>query len=61
MGRRETARILTGKPEGKRLFGRSWNRWEDNTEMGLREIGWDGVAGSIWLSTWTVGGLLCMR
>jgi hypothetical protein len=36
--KREACRILLGKPEGKR-------HWEDqdNIEMDLREIGWDGV------------------
>jgi len=33
--------ILVGKPEGKRLFGRTRRRWED-----LREIGWEGV---VWM------------
>jgi hypothetical protein len=31
-------RILVGKPEEKRLLGRSM----DNIEMDLREIGWGG-------------------
>jgi hypothetical protein len=26
-----------------RPFGRPRSRWEDNTEMDLREIGWEGV------------------
>jgi hypothetical protein len=32
-----------GKPEGKRPLGRHRPRWEDNTRMNLREIGWDGM------------------
>jgi hypothetical protein len=32
-----------GKPEGKRLLGRSRGRWMDNIKMDLREIGWDGM------------------
>jgi hypothetical protein len=35
-------KILVGKPEGKRLLGRSWRRWEDNIDnirMYLREAG----------------------
>jgi hypothetical protein len=28
-----------GKPEGKRLLGRSRRRWEDNIKMGLQEVG----------------------
>jgi hypothetical protein len=31
-----------GKPEGKRLLGRSRCRWEDNIKMDLREVGWGG-------------------
>jgi hypothetical protein len=34
---------LIGKTEGKRPFGRPWSRWENNTEMDLREIGWRGA------------------
>jgi hypothetical protein len=32
-----------GKPEAKRPFGRPRHRWEDNVEMDLKEIGWDGA------------------
>jgi hypothetical protein len=35
--------VLGGKPEGKRLFGRTRCRWEDNIRMNLREVGWEGV------------------
>jgi hypothetical protein len=37
-------RILVGKPEGKRPLGRPRCRWEDNTKMDLKEIGWGGMA-----------------
>ena len=33
-------RVLVGKPEGKRQFGRPGRRWEENTEMDLHEVGW---------------------
>ena len=33
------ARVLVGKPEGKRLLGRPRRRWEDNIKMDLQEIG----------------------
>jgi hypothetical protein len=32
-----------GKPEGKRPLERPRRRWENNTRMDLREIGWGGV------------------
>jgi hypothetical protein len=32
-------RLLVGKPEGKRPFGRSRRRWEDNIKMDLQEVG----------------------
>jgi hypothetical protein len=34
---------LVGRPEGKRPLGRPRRRWEDNINMGLREIGIEGV------------------
>jgi hypothetical protein len=44
MGEKRNAyRILVGKPEGERPLGRSRHRWVDNSNMDLREIGWDGV------------------
>jgi hypothetical protein len=36
-------KILGGRPEGKRLLGRSRLRWEDNIGMDLRGIGWEVV------------------
>jgi hypothetical protein len=32
-------KILAGKPEGKRSYGRHRRRWEDNIRMDLKEIG----------------------
>jgi hypothetical protein len=43
-GRGEVHRILVGRPEGRRPFGRPRHRWEDNIKMDLQEVGWDGVA-----------------
>jgi hypothetical protein len=40
--KRNTYKILVGKPEGKRPFGRPRRRWVDNIKMDLREVGWDG-------------------
>ena len=35
---RNVYRVLVGKPYGKRTLGRPRRRWEDNTEMDLREV-----------------------
>jgi hypothetical protein len=32
-----------GKPEGKRLLGRSRRRWGVNDEINLGEVGWGGI------------------
>jgi len=31
-------RVLVGKPEGKRPFGRPRHRWDDNIKMDLLEV-----------------------
>ena len=36
--RRGLYRVLLGKPEGKRPFGRPRHRWEDNIKMNLQEV-----------------------
>jgi hypothetical protein len=36
-------RVLVGKPEGWRVFGRPRRRWEDNIKMDLQEVGWGGM------------------
>jgi hypothetical protein len=36
-------RVLVGKPEGRRPFGRPRHRWEDNIKLDLREVGWGGM------------------
>ena len=35
-------RVLVGKPEEKRPFGRPRCRWEDNIKMDLQEVGGGG-------------------
>jgi hypothetical protein len=40
---RKVYRVLVGTPEGKRPLRRLRHRWEDEVNMGLREIGWGGV------------------
>jgi hypothetical protein len=41
--RRGVYRILMGKPERKRQFGRPRRRWEDNIKMDLQEVGCGGM------------------
>ena len=31
-------RVLVGKPEGKRPFGKPRHKWEDNIKMDLQEV-----------------------
>ena len=38
--RRSAYRVLVGKPEGKRAFGRPPHRWKDNIKMDFQEVGW---------------------
>jgi len=38
---RNIYKILVGKNEGKRQFGRPRRRWEDNIRINRREIGWE--------------------
>jgi hypothetical protein len=35
--------ICGWKPEGKRPLGRTRCRWDDDTRIDLKEIGWEGV------------------
>ena len=35
---RDVYRVLAGKPEGKRSFGRPRRRWGDNIKMDLQEV-----------------------
>ena len=41
--RRDIYRVLVGKPEGKRPFGRPRRRWEVNIKMDLQEVGCEGM------------------
>ena len=36
-------RVLVGKPEGKRPFGRPRCGWEDNIKMDLQEVECEGM------------------
>ena len=35
-------RILVGKTKGRKRFGRTRRRWEDNIKVDLLEVGWGG-------------------
>jgi hypothetical protein len=41
--RRNSYRILVGKPEGRRPLGRRRRRWVDNIKMDVREMEWDAI------------------
>jgi hypothetical protein len=41
--KRNTYRLLVGKPEGKRSQGRPRRRWVDDIRMDLGEVGWGDV------------------
>jgi hypothetical protein len=41
--KRNTYRILVGKPEGDKPLGRPRCRWVNNIKMDIREIGWGGM------------------
>jgi hypothetical protein len=40
---RNVYRLLVGKTDGKKLFGRPRCKWEDNIKMDYKETGLDGV------------------
>jgi hypothetical protein len=42
-GMRNEFKILVGKPDAKRTFGRSGRRWDDNIKMALSQIRWEGT------------------
>jgi hypothetical protein len=48
--KRNTYRLLVGKPEGKRPLGRPRRRWVDNIRMDLGEVGWSDVVDWIGLA-----------
>jgi hypothetical protein len=56
--RKNTYRILMGKPEGKRPLGKLRRRWVGNIKMDIKR--YDGAVwpGLIWLRIGTSGGLL---
>jgi hypothetical protein len=58
--KRDTNRLLVGKPEGMRPLGRPRHRWVDNIKMDLVEIGCVGVDWVVLLRIGTSGELLWM-
>ena len=42
-GSRGVYRVLVGKAEGKRPFGRPRHKWEDNIKMDLQKVGCGGM------------------
>jgi hypothetical protein len=51
-------RVLVGKPEGKRPFGRQSRRWEDNIKM---DVGWGRGSRWSWLRIGSGGGHFWVR
>jgi hypothetical protein len=51
---RNAYKLLVGKPEGKRPFGRPRHKWMYNIRVDLREVGWE-VVDWIHLSTLEYG------
>jgi len=41
--RRDSYRVLVGKPERKRPLGRPRHRWEDNIKIDHQEVGCGGM------------------
>jgi hypothetical protein len=55
---RNAYKILLGKPEGKRPYGKLRLIWEDNIKIDIWEIGLRVWIGFIWLRIGTDGGRL---
>jgi hypothetical protein len=46
------------EPEGKRILGRPWRRWENSIKMNLGKQSYRVKIGLFWLRIGTGGGLL---
>jgi hypothetical protein len=53
--RRGVYRVLLEKPEGRKPFGRTTRRWQDNIKIDLQEV---ARTASIWVRIGTGDGLL---
>jgi len=47
--KRGACRILVGRPEGRRPFGRPRHRWWDDIKVDLQEVVWGALTRLIWL------------
>jgi hypothetical protein len=56
--KRGAYKVLVGRPDRKRPFGRSRLRWKDNIKTDLQEIGWKAWIGLIRLWIGIGGGHL---
>jgi hypothetical protein len=43
VAKRNTYRLLVGRPEGRRPLGRPRHRWVNNTEMDIGMLEWGGM------------------
>jgi hypothetical protein len=55
---RDACKVLVGKPEGWRPYGRPRRGLEDNMKMDSQEVGCGAWSGLIWLRMGTGGGPL---
>jgi hypothetical protein len=58
VGGRGVYRVLVGKPEGKRPFGRPRRRWEDSIKADHQEVGCGVWTGLSWFRIEAVSGPL---
>jgi hypothetical protein len=53
---REVYRVLLGKPEGRKPFGRPRHRWDDGIRINLRDTDWGVKSGFSWIKIGPVAG-----
>jgi hypothetical protein len=47
------AKVLGGKPFGKRPLGRNRHNWKDNIKMVLKKMGCEVLVGFSWFKVWS--------